>query len=75
MKIYYSINDQRFIDQYMITDRLQITKSLFQKITKKYPIESKDILRLQNRNIYSVDSVLELVKKIKSDYESQITNA
>ena len=46
MKMYYLIEDRKFLDNYMIRARLNISKSLFQQLTKKYKIEDKEILRV-----------------------------
>ena len=70
--IYYLVNDKKYLDVYQITQRLCISKSDIQYLSKRYPINQNEILRHQNRNLYSLESILHFVKQIKSDYEREI---
>ena len=69
MEIYYTIGNRRFLDVYMIKDRLSISKSYFQRITRKYPIKSDEIIQIQNKKLYSIDSLIEIVQNLKTEYE------
>jgi hypothetical protein len=69
MEICYIIENRRFLDVFMIQDRLCITKSDFQRITKKYPIKSDEIIRLQNKKLYSVESLIDIVKNLMKENE------
>jgi hypothetical protein len=69
MKMYYLIEDRKFLDNYMIRERLNISKSLFQHLTKKYKIEDKEILRVQNKTLYSIYGVVEVLKKVVNESE------
>jgi hypothetical protein len=69
MEIYYTIGNKRFLDVYMIKYRLSISKSYFQRITRKYPIKSDEIIQIQNKKLYSIDSLIDIVKNLKTEYE------
>jgi hypothetical protein len=69
MEIYYTIGNRRFLDVYMIQDRLSISKSYFQRITKRYPIKGEEIIQIQNKKLYSIDSLIDIVKNLKTEYE------
>jgi len=69
MEIYYTIDNRRFLDVYMIQDRLSISKSYFQRITKKYPIKNDEIIKIQNKKLYSIDSLIDIVKNLKEEHE------
>jgi hypothetical protein len=69
MEIYYTIDNKRFLDVYMIQDRLSISKSYFQRITRKYPIKKDEIIKIQNKKLYSIDSLIDIVKNLKEEHE------
>jgi hypothetical protein len=69
MKMYYLIEDKRFLDNYMIRERLNISKSLFQHLTKKYKIEDEEILRVQNKTLYSIHGIVGVLKKAVNESE------
>ncbi len=69
MKMYYLIEDRKFLDNYMIRERLNISKSLFQHLTKKYKIEDTEIVRVQNKTLYSIGGIVEVLKKIVEECE------
>jgi hypothetical protein len=67
--MYYLIEDKKFLDNYMIRERLNISKSLFQHLTKKYKIEDNEIVRLQNKTLYSIGGIVEILKKVVEESE------
>jgi len=69
MNMYYLIEDKKFLDNYMIRERLNISKSLFQHLTKKYKIEDNEIVRLQNKTLYSIGGIVEILKKVVEESE------
>ena len=69
MDIHYLVNNKKYLDVFMIQQRLSITKSFFQNITKKYPVITNEVLVIQNRKLYSIDSILKTIKNIKNEYE------
>ena len=69
MDMYYLIEDKKFLDNYMIRERLNISKSLFQHLTKKYKIEDNEIVRLQNKTLYSIGGIVEILKKVVEESE------
>ena len=69
MKMYYLIEDKKFLDNYMIRERLNISKSLFQHLTKKYKIEDIEIVRLQNKTLYSIGGIVGVLKKVVEECE------
>lgn len=64
MRMYYLINNRKYLDNYMIRERLNISKSLFQQLTKKYKIEESEIIRLQNKTLYSIVGVVDILTKV-----------
>jgi hypothetical protein len=69
MEIHYLVNNKKYLDVYMIQKRLSITKSFFQNITKNHPNIENEALFIQNRKLYSIDSILKTIKNIKNEYE------
>ena len=69
MNMYYLIEDKKFLDNYMIRERLNISKSLFQHLTKKYKIEDNETVRLQNKTLYSICGIVGILKKVVEESE------
>ena len=69
MKMYYLIENKKFLDNYMIRERLNISKSLFQHLTKKYKIADNEILRVQNKTLYSINGIVGVLKKVVNESE------
>ena len=67
--MYYLIEDKKFLDNYMIRERLNISKSLFQHLTKKYKIEDNQTVRLQNKTLYSICWIVGILKKVVEESE------
>ncbi len=67
--MYYLIEDKKFLDNYMIRERLNISKSLFQHLTNVYKIEDDEILRVQNKTLYSISGIVSVLKKAVKESE------
>lgn len=67
--MYYLIENKKFLDNYMIRERLNISKSLFQHLTKKYKIADNEILRVQNKTLYSINGIVGVLKKVVNESE------
>ncbi len=68
MKMYYIVGNKRYLDNYMIRQQLTISKSLFQQLTRKY-IKSDDVIKIQNKHLYSVECILGGLKKVVKENE------
>ena len=55
MELYYLINETKYLDNYLIRKKLNLSKSALQQLINNYPFN--DIVKIQNRNLYSVDSL------------------
>lgn len=71
--MYYLIDGKKYLDNYMIRERLNISKSLFQQITKKYEAKERGIIKIQNKTLYSTSCLVEILKILISENDKQIT--
>lgn len=67
--MYYLIEEKKYLDNFMIRERLKISKSLFQQLTCKYKIEERDVIKIQNRKLYSLYSIVKFLKKVVNENE------
>jgi hypothetical protein len=72
--IYYVIDNKNYTDGYLIRESLGISKSAFQFLIGHYGIEQSEIVYLQNRKLYSIESIQKLIKRI-NERKRQIKNA
>ena len=68
MKMYYMVGNKKYLDNFMIRQQLTISKSLFQQLTRKY-IQSDEVIKVQNKHLYSIESILDGLKKAVKENE------
>jgi hypothetical protein len=68
MKLYYVINGTRYLDNYLLRERLDLSKSTLQQLINHHQFNDHDIVRLQNRKLYSIESLKPFVKKLLAIY-------
>jgi hypothetical protein len=68
MRMYYIVENKKYLDNFMIRQQLTISKSLFQQLTRKY-IQSDEVIKIQNKHLYSIESILNGLKKVVKENE------
>jgi hypothetical protein len=68
MRMYYMVENKKYLDNFMIRQQLTISKSLFQQLTRKY-ILSDEVIKIQNKHLYSIESILNGLKKVVKENE------
>jgi hypothetical protein len=68
MRMYYMVETKKYLDNFMIRQQLTISKSLFQQLTRKY-IQSDEVIKIQNIHLYSIESILNGLKKVVKENE------
>lgn len=68
MRMYYMVGNKKYLDNFMIRQQLTISKSLFQQLTRKY-IQTDEVIKIQNKHLYSIESILDGLKKVVRDNE------
>ena len=68
MRMYYMVENKKYLDNFMIRQQLTISKSLFQQLTRKY-ILSDEVIKIQNKQLYSIESILNGLKKVVKENE------
>jgi hypothetical protein len=67
MKIYYTINDKLFMDNYLLRENLGLSKSELQQLMNTYHFPEDEIFTIQNKKLYSLDGMnnyLEMILEI-----------
>jgi len=64
MEIYYEINGKKYLDNYLLRQKLDLNKSEMQVVLKTYDFPENEVIRLQNRKLYSMSILNELVEKL-----------
>ena len=57
MEIYYLINGQKYMDTYLLRDKLDLSKSELQHLMKTYHFPESEIIKIQNKNLYSLNGL------------------
>jgi len=68
MRMYYMVENKKYLENFMIRQQLTISKSLFQQLTRKY-ILSDEVIKIQNKHLYSIESILNGLKKVVKENE------
>jgi hypothetical protein len=68
MRMYYMVENKKYLDNFMIRQQLTISKSLFQQLTRKH-IQSDEVIKIQNKHLYSIESILDVLKKVVKENE------
>ena len=64
MTIYYLVNNKKYFDNYMLREKLQLSKSTLQCLMKDHSFMENQIIKVQNKKLYSVDGVTDFLKQI-----------
>jgi len=64
MEIYYEVNGKKYLDNYLLRQKLDLNKSEMQAILNTYNFPENEVIRLQNRNLYSMSILNQLVEKL-----------
>lgn len=71
MEIYYLINGQKYLDNYLLRERLQLNKSEIQKLLDAYPLPKNEIVSIQNKKLFPLLSVRSLIETLLERNEHQ----
>ena len=64
MEIYYLINGKKYLDTHLLRQKLDLTKWELQVVMNTYQFPESEIVNIQNRKLYSVRVLEDLVKKL-----------
>jgi hypothetical protein len=64
MDIFYLINGKKYLDNYQLRQRLQLNKSEIQKIMDCYPFPGNEVVKIQNKKLYSLNGLNEYLEMI-----------
>ena len=65
--MYYLVNDIKYLDNYMIRQRFQLSKSVLQGLMNRYEFKSDEVVKVQNKKLYSIDTLVEFANKLVND--------
>ena len=69
MELYYVVNGKKYLDNYLIREKLNVSKSLLQHLINHYPFNDCDMVVIQNRKLYSIDSLKLFVENLLEENE------
>jgi hypothetical protein len=72
MDIYYEINGKRYMDNYIIRQRFKMNKWELQQLMNTYPFPDKEVMKIQNKNLYSLKGLQDYIETILENNERQI---
>ena len=64
MDIYYIINGSKYLDTYLLREKLELNKSELQHLMTTYQFPQNEIITLQNRKLYSMNSLNDFIVKL-----------
>lgn len=64
MEVYYLINDRKYLDSYLVRKNLNLNKSEFQHIMNRYAFPPSEMVRLQNKRLYSLTGLTHFLEMI-----------
>lgn len=62
--IYYLINGERYLDNYLFREQLQIKKADLQHLMNTYTFPESEVLTIQNKKLYSVNILTQFVENL-----------
>jgi len=65
--MYYLVNEKKYYDNYMIRQRFQLSKSVLQGLMKRYEFQNDEVVKIQNKKLYSIDAFVEFANKLVND--------
>ena len=73
MEIYYEINGKKYLDSYLLRQKLDINKSEMQVILNTYNFPENEVVKLQNRKLYSITILNQFIEKLIENERQIIT--
>jgi len=64
MEIYYLINEKKYFDNFLIRENLGLNKSEIQHLMKRYHFPEKEVIKLQNKKLYSLTGLNEYIERL-----------
>lgn len=64
MEIYYLINGKKYLDNYLLRQRLQLNRSEIQKLLDNYPLPKDEIVNIQNKKLFSLSGIHSLIETL-----------
>lgn len=69
MEIYYLINGIKYMDTYLLKEKLELNKSELQSIMNRHPFPENEIIKLQNKKLYSLNGLNDYIEKLVNENE------
>ena len=69
MEIYYLINGEKYMDTFLLRDKLELNKSELQHLMRNFNFPENEILKLQNKKLYSVKGLNEYIEMLIKNNE------
>lgn len=69
MDIYYLINDKKYMDTYLLREKLELNKSQLQQVMKVYQFPQSEVVNIQNKKLYSLNGLNEFIEMILESNE------
>lgn len=63
-KIYYLIDGERYLDNYLFREQLQIKKADLQHLMNTYTFPESEVITIQNKKLYSMTILTQFVEKL-----------
>jgi len=64
MDIYYLIDEKKYLDNFQLRERLNMNKSEIQKLFETYQFPNDEIVRIQNKKLYSLNGLNEYIEML-----------
>jgi len=64
MEIFYEINGKKYLDSYLLRQKLDINKSEMQVILNTYNFPENEVVKLQNRKLYSMNILNQFIETL-----------
>lgn len=70
---YYLVNGNKYLDHYMIANRLNVSRHTVRGLLKDY--SASDVQNLQNKKLYPLTGLIKFAKRQIELYAEKATNA
>jgi hypothetical protein len=64
MEIYYLINGKKYMDTFLLREKLELNKSELQHLMKRHHFPESETITIQNKKLYSVNGLSEYIENI-----------
>ena len=72
MEIYYEIDGKKYFDNFLIRQNLGLNKSEIQHLMRSYHFPEKEVIKLQNKKLYSLTGLNNYIETIINENEGPI---